>query len=82
MNFTGKDILPSNQQQIIEQATFTYSPLEEAFEKTNKNNWRPRRNKTLEDLKSKEQKKQLRVDLIINQWLQLYLTILLKKEKA
>ena len=38
MNFTGKDILPSNQQQIIEQATFTYSPLEEAFEKTNKNN--------------------------------------------
>ena len=23
---TGKDILPSNQQQIIEQAKFTYSP--------------------------------------------------------
>ena len=30
---TGKDILPSNQQQIIEQATFTYSPLRKAFEK-------------------------------------------------
>ena len=30
---TGKDILPSNQQQIIEQAKFTYSPLGEAFEK-------------------------------------------------
>ena len=30
---TGEEILPSNQQQIIEQATFTYSPLGE----TNKN---------------------------------------------
>ena len=30
---TGEDILPSNQQQIIEQARFTYSPLEKAFEK-------------------------------------------------
>ena len=29
----GEDILPSNQQQIIEQAKFTYSPLEKAFEK-------------------------------------------------
>ena len=35
---TGEEILPSNQQQIIEQATFTYSPLGRAFEKTNKNN--------------------------------------------
>ena len=25
---TGEDILPSNQQQIIEQAKFTYSPLD------------------------------------------------------
>ena len=30
---TGEDILPSNQQQIIEQAKFTYSPLGKAFEK-------------------------------------------------
>ena len=30
---TGKEILLSNQQQIIEQATFTYSPLGKAFEK-------------------------------------------------
>ena len=30
---TGKEILPSNQQQIIEQAKFTYSPLGKAFEK-------------------------------------------------
>ena len=30
---TAADILPSNQQQIIEQKKFTYSPLEKAFEK-------------------------------------------------
>ena len=30
---TGEEILPSNQQQIIEQAIFTYSPLGKAFEK-------------------------------------------------
>ena len=30
---TGEDILPSNQQQIIEQTKFTYSPLVKAFEK-------------------------------------------------
>ena len=33
---TGEDILPSNQQQIIEQAKFTYSPLGNAFEKQGK----------------------------------------------
>ena len=33
---TGEDILPSNQQQIIEQAKFTYSPLGKAFEKQTK----------------------------------------------
>ena len=30
---TGEDILPSNQQQIIEQTKFIYSPLGKAFEK-------------------------------------------------
>ena len=30
---TGEKILPSNQQQIIEQTKFTYSPLGNAFEK-------------------------------------------------
>ena len=30
---TGEEILPSNQQQIIEQAKFVYSPLGKAFEK-------------------------------------------------
>ena len=33
---TGEDILPSNQQQIIEQARFTYSRLGKAFEKQTK----------------------------------------------
>ena len=33
---TGEDILPSNQQQIIEQARFTYSPLGKAFKKQTK----------------------------------------------
>ena len=32
----GEKILPSNQQQIIEQAKFTYSPLGKAFEKQTK----------------------------------------------
>ena len=30
---TGEEILPSNQKQITEQAKFTCSPLEKAFEK-------------------------------------------------
>ena len=30
---TGEEILPSNEQQIIQQAKFTYSPLGTAFEK-------------------------------------------------
>ena len=33
---TDEKILPSNQQQIIEQAKFTYSPLGKAFEKHQK----------------------------------------------
>ena len=33
---TGEEILPYNQQRIIEQAKFTYSPLGKAFEKQTK----------------------------------------------
>ena len=33
MYLTGEDILSSNQQQVIEQAKCTYSPLGKAFEK-------------------------------------------------
>ena len=41
---TGEEILPSQQQQqIMEQAKFTYSPLGKAFEKKNKSNCRSRR---------------------------------------
>ena len=39
---TGEDILPSNQQQTLEQAKFTCSPLGKAFEKQI-NNSRSRR---------------------------------------
>ena len=33
---TGEEILPSTQEQIIEQAKFTYSPLEKVFQKQTK----------------------------------------------
>ena len=33
---TGEEILPSNKQQTIEQAKFTYSPLGKVFEKKTK----------------------------------------------
>ena len=42
---TGEDILPSNQQQIIEQTKFTYSPLGKAFDK---------QIKTIEDQEKKQ----------------------------
>ena len=35
---TGEDILPSNQQQLIEQTKFTYSPWGKTFEKQIKTN--------------------------------------------
>ena len=48
---TGEDILPSNQQQIIEQARFTYSPLRKAFEKQIKTieNQREKQIKAIQD---------------------------------
>ena len=56
---TGEDILPSNHQQIIEQAKFNYSPLGKAFEKHIKTieDQGQKQVKTLEDLKPKEQTK-------------------------
>ena len=58
---TGKDILPSNQQQIIEQAKFTYSPLGKAFEKQIKTieDQGQKQVDALESLKSKEQTKSI-----------------------
>ena len=73
---TGEDILPSNQQQIIEQARFTYSPLGKAFEKQIKTieNQGKKQVDALENLKPKEQIKpiedksnnQLRATIIFN----------------
>ena len=53
---TGKEILPSNQQQIIEQAKFTYSPLGKAFQKQTKTikDQGKKQVDALADLKSKE----------------------------
>ena len=56
---TGEDILPSNQQQIIEQAKFTYSPLGKAFEKQIKTieDRGEKQVDALENLKPKEEAK-------------------------
>ena len=66
---TGEEILPSNQQQIIEQAKFTYSPLEKAFEKQIKTikYQGEKQIEALKDLKTKEQTKAIESDLKINQ---------------
>ena len=52
---TGKEILPSNQQQIIAQAKFAYSPLGKAFEKQIKTieDQGERQAEVLENLKTK-----------------------------
>ena len=72
-----------NQQQIIEQAKLTYSPLGKAFEKQIKTieDQGEKQIDALKDLKPKEQTKRLRINLVINQKLQLYLMSLLMKEK-
>ena len=59
---TGEDILPSNQQQIIEQAKFTYSPLGKAFEKQIKTieDQGEKQIDALKDLKPKEQAKPIK----------------------
>ena len=80
---TGEAILPSNWQQIIEQARFTYSPLGKTFEKQIKiiEDQGQKQVNALEDLKSKEQTKAIE-DKSNNQLkLQLYLMTLLTKEK-
>ena len=85
-HLTGEDILPSNQQQIIEQEKFTYSPWGKAFEK---------QIKTIEDqgkkqvdavkkLKPKEKTKPIEDkcnESKATKLLLLYLMILLTKQK-
>ena len=58
-HLTGEELLPSNQQQIIEQAKFTYSPLGKAFEKQIKTieDQGEKQVEVLKDLKPKEQTK-------------------------
>ena len=57
-DLTGEEILPSNQDQIIEQAKFTYSPLRKAFEKQIKTieDQGKKQIGALADLKTKETK--------------------------
>ena len=59
----GEDILPSNQEQIIEQDKFTYSPLGKAFEKQIKTieDKGQKQIDALESLKPKNKQKQLRM---------------------
>ena len=56
---TGGDILPFNQQQIIEQTKFTYSPLGKAFEKQIKT-IEDQGNKQIKQFKIKGKIKQLK----------------------
>ena len=53
---TGEEVLPSNKQQIIEQAKFEYSPLGKAFEKQVKTieDQGKKQTEALENLKLKE----------------------------
>ena len=80
---TGEDILPSNQQQIIEQAKITCSPLGKASEKQIKTteDQGKKQVKALEYLKQKKKQNRLKINLIISQKLQLFLIILSTKEK-
>ena len=61
---TGEDIIPSNQQQIIEQKKFTYSPLGKAFDKQIKTieDQRKKQVDALEILKSIEGSKAIKYD--------------------
>ena len=80
---TGEDVLPSNQQQIIEQAKITCSPLGKASEKQIKTteDQGKKQVKALEYLKQKKKQNRLKINLIISQKLQLVLIILSTKEK-
>ena len=59
---TGEDILPSNQQQIIEQTKFTYSSLGKAFDKQIKTieDQGKKQADALENLKLKEEAKPIK----------------------
>ena len=58
-DLTGEEVLPSNQQQVIEQAKFIYSPLRKAFEKqiNTIEDQGQKQVEALKDLKTKQQTK-------------------------
>ena len=78
---TGEDMLLPNQQQIIEEARFTYSPFGKAFEKQIKviEDQGQKQVEALKDFKLKEQRKP--TEAKSSQKLQLYFMNLLTKEK-
>ena len=63
---TGEEILPSNQQQIIELAKFTYSPLGKAFQKQTKaiEDQGEKQVGALKSLESSDKQKRLNSDII------------------
>ena len=60
-HLTGEEILPSDQQQIIEQAKFTYSPLRKAFDEQIKiiEDQEKKQVEVLKGIKPKEQTKSI-----------------------
>ena len=76
-------LLPSNQQQVIEQAGFTYFPLGKAFEKQIKTieDQGKKQVDASENQNQKSKQNRLWINLTISQKLQLYLVILSAKEK-
>ena len=82
---TGEDILPSNQQQIIEQAKFTYSPLGKTFEKQIQTveDQEEKQIDNLKDLKRKNKQKQLHINwMMIMIMMMMMIRLLLAKKFA
>ena len=67
-NLTGKEMLPSIQRQIIEQAKFAYSPLGKAFEKQTKTikDQGEKQIKAIEDNKKLDNKQQSNNELLFS----------------
>ena len=81
---TGEDIIPSNQQQIIEQAKFIYSALGKAFEKQIQTieDQGEKQIDALKDLKPKQQTKLIEDESNSQSKSKSYLMNLLTKEKV
>ena len=79
--FTGEEILPSNQRQIIEQAKFAYSPLGKAFEKQTKTikDQGEKQIKALEDKKQLDNKQQGNNELLLSKEREIFKNIYNKR---